>query len=98
MVRDVSLRASAGKANVPGTVPTPVTRRFTVRNSGAIPRGFDTEVKLLEDIASRLAPKSTGVVSLYTEKEPCTRSCQSVIKQFEGAFPGVKVQVTWGNK
>ncbi|MGE0190464.1 MAG: deaminase domain-containing protein [Planctomycetota bacterium] len=34
-------------------------------------------------------------VNLYTELKPCG-SCRSVIEQFRQAFPGVKLNVTFG--
>jgi len=92
------LRAAvSGRGEVPGTVPEPSTRRFTTRDSGAMSRANDTEVKLLEDIAAGLSPDSRGVIHLFTERPPCF-SCRGVIDQFRQAFPNVEVIVTNGGR
>jgi hypothetical protein len=55
----------------------------------------ECEWQLLEDIAKDLPRGASGRVDLYTEWEPCT-DCQNVISQFVHAYPGVKVNVSWG--
>jgi The BURPS668_1122 family of deaminases len=58
-------------------------------------RDADSEWQLLEHIANGLPRGATGRIDLYTEREPCG-DCQNVISQFEQAYPGVKVNVSWG--
>lgn len=87
------LTSVSGKASPPGTVATPSKPVFTTRSTGAITRAFDSEVKILEDLARRLSPSAKGTVSIFTERPACP-SCRSVIRQFEQRFPAVKVIVT----
>jgi hypothetical protein len=89
------LSAVSGKASPPGTVPAPTDPLFTTRSSGAMTRAFDTEVKILEDIAKDLPSNAKGTISLYTELKPCF-SCKGVIEQFETRFPGIKLNITHG--
>ena len=93
------LEAVSGKNSPEGTVQSPAegSRLFTTKNSGAMTRAYDTEVKILEYLAKNLPANAQGTINLYTERFPCT-SCQSVIKQFEQMFPGVKVNITTSNK
>jgi hypothetical protein len=91
----IDLAATSGRMTPPGTVGLPSTRQFTTVPSGAMTRDFDTEVLLLEEIATRLRPDSVGTIRLFTEKMPC-RSCGSVIEQFQTAFPGVDLQILTG--
>lgn len=58
-------------------------------------RRYDSEVKLLENIDSRVSKDSNGTVELYTERPPCD-SCQSVIDQFIAKYPGIDIKVKWG--
>src|SRR5690606_20182638 len=56
---------------------------------------FDSEGKVLEDLAQNLTENATGRVEIYTERPPCT-SCQNVIDQFIDAYPGIEVRVARG--
>ncbi len=59
----------------------------------ALPRWFDTEYKMLEDIASRLPNSSVaGSIRLYTNLEPCL-SCRGVMEQFLEAYPNIEMTV-----
>ena len=89
------LTGVSGKASPPGTVPSPDSRLFTTKASGAMTRAFDSEVKLLEDIAKDLSEDAKGRISLYTERKPCS-SCDSVIQQFRKRFPNIIVEITSG--
>jgi hypothetical protein len=89
------LTSVSGKASPEGTVPAPTDPMFTTKPSGAMTRAYDSEVKILEDVAKDLNPNSQGTISLYTERSPCL-SCQGVIQQFQERFPGVNVIVTHG--
>lgn len=61
----------------------------------AIPRWFDTEYKMLEDIAARLPdPSVTGKIRLYTNLEPCP-SCRSVMQQFMAMYTNVDLEVLY---
>ena len=68
------LAAISGKKSPPGTVPTPTERLFQTQKSGAMPREFDTEVKILEQVAKDLLPTAKGRISLYTEKARADRA------------------------
>jgi hypothetical protein len=74
-------------------VAAPSEPAFATKSSGAITRAFDSEVKILEDLARRLPPNAKGTVSIFTERPACA-SCRGVIQQFQLRFPGVKVIVT----
>jgi hypothetical protein len=89
------LTGVSGKASPPGTVSAPTDPLFSTKPSGAMTRAFDSEVKILEDIAKDLPPDANGTISLYTERPPCL-SCQSVIQQFQQRFPGINLNVTHG--
>jgi hypothetical protein len=49
---------------------------------------------LLEHIAKDLPRGATGGVDLYNERGPAPTA--RMISQFEHAYPGVKVNVSWG--
>ncbi|WP_144056931.1 polymorphic toxin-type HINT domain-containing protein [Micromonospora lupini] len=69
-----------------------------VLRGGKNNRFFDTEFKILNQLANDLGPSSssiTGRVDLHTELPVCG-SCSSVIAQFNGMFPGIRVSVTTG--
>lgn len=89
------LTGVSGRVSPPQTVPSPANRLFTTRDSGAMTRAFDSEVKILEDIAKDLPANAKGTIALYTERKPCARSCREVIQQFKARFPGIKVIVTY---
>lgn len=66
-----------------------------VGGPNAIPRWFDTEYKILEDVASRLPdPSATGKILLYTDLEPCP-SCRGVMRQFLAAYTNVEMEVIY---
>jgi hypothetical protein len=66
-----------------------------VGGSAALPRWFDTEYKILEDIAARLKDTSaTGTVRLYTNLEPCP-SCRYVMEQFLARYTNVEMLVLY---
>ncbi len=93
-----SVVAISGQKSPDGTVPSPKKRLFKTKDSGAMTRKYDTEVKILEDVASDLDRDSTGLINLFTEKEPCP-SCGGkggVIDQFRKMFPNIKLNVTDG--
>jgi hypothetical protein len=87
--------AVSGKASPRGTVPAPENPLFTTKPSGAMTRDYDSEVKLLEDVAKDLPSDARGTISLYTERAPCN-SCEGVIQQFRDRFPGINLIVTHG--
>lgn len=59
----------------------------------AVPRWFDTEYKIMEDIASRLPDTSVeGHIQLFTNLEPC-RSCWGVMKQFMAVYTNIEIEV-----
>jgi hypothetical protein len=89
------LTAVSGKTSPPGTVSVPENPLFTTKPSGAMTRDYDTEVKLLEDVAKGLPSDARGTISLYTERPPCN-SCEGVIQQFQERFPRINLIVTHG--
>jgi hypothetical protein len=60
-----------------------------------MPRGYDTEVKILENYAQGLPLDATGTINLYTQRAPCF-SCQGVIQQFQNRYPGISLVITSG--
>jgi len=84
--------------------PDPKTARFetlmvdyqgNIGGPNAIPRWFDTEYKIMEDIASRLPdPSVEGRILLFTELEPC-RSCWGVMKQFLAIYTNIEIEVLY---
>jgi hypothetical protein len=93
--RSEMLTAVSGRASPPGTAPAPESPLFTTKPSGAMTRAYDSEVKILEDVAKGLPSDARGAISLYTERAPCN-SCQGVIEQFQEHFPWIKVTITHG--
>lgn len=55
---------------------------------------FDSEAKILEDIAHKLGDNrnAVGNITLYTELAPCP-SCQYVINQFRERYPNINLTV-----
>jgi The BURPS668_1122 family of deaminases len=94
-----SIEAVSGKNSPAGTVESPLdaNRKFTTKKSGAMTRAYDTEVKILEDIAKDLPKDAKGTINLYTEKSPCF-SCKGVIEQFKQQFPNIELNITTSNK
>ena len=61
----------------------------------ALPRWFDTEYKILEDIAARLPdPSVPGRIRLYTNLEACP-SCRGVMRQFLAVYTNVEMLVLY---
>lgn len=59
----------------------------------ALPRWFDTEYKMLEDIAARLPDTAVhGKIRLYTNLAPCP-SCRGVMDQFLALYTNVDLEV-----
>ena len=83
--------AVSGEAERPGAINMPAQRQFDYGT-----RPFDSETKIFETHAANLGPDATGTIDLYSERIPCP-SCQGVIGQFKALFPGIQVNVTWGD-
>lgn len=85
----------SGQAARSGTVGVPESRFFQTITTGQNSRMFDSEVKILEEIASRYAnnPNVQGTVRLVSERVPCV-SCSGVIEQFQAMFPNIRVIVS----
>lgn len=62
----------------------------------AIPRHYDTEYKIMEDIAARLGTNTAvqGSILLYTDLEPCV-SCRGVMRQFLALYTNVEMEVLY---
>ena len=72
-----------------------VDYRGVVDSPDALPRCFDTEYKMIEDIASRLPDTSVaGRIRLYTNLEPCP-SCLGVMEQFLAIYTNVQMDVMY---
>ncbi len=72
-----------------------VDYRGRVDGPGALPRWFDTEYKILEDLAARLPDASVrGTVRLYSNLEPCP-SCRGVMRQFLACYTNVELLVLY---
>jgi hypothetical protein len=88
----------SGSVSPPGTVASPTSRLFQTRATrGAIPTQWDSEVKILEDIARNWPRDARGTINLFTERPPCP-SCRGVIDQFREMFPNITVNVTHGGR
>jgi hypothetical protein len=85
----------SGKAERPGTVGVPKQRRFETITTGNNPRTLDAEVKILEEMATRIPKNSKGTIHLFSELPICV-SCSGVIQQFEKQFPNIELIVTHG--
>ncbi|MEP0856343.1 deaminase domain-containing protein [Trichocoleus sp. DQ-U1] len=91
------LIAISGKSTRSGTVGLPQQPLFEIFE---VPpghsRAYDTEYKLLEELASRYAqtPDVEGTINLLTERPPCD-SCSNVIQQFRRRFPNIMVTVNY---
>ena len=69
--------------------------RGNVGGPDALPRYFDTEYKILEDLAARLPdPAVRGRIRLYTSLAPCP-SCRGVMRQFLAAYPNLEMLVLY---
>lgn len=75
-------------------VEMPENPIFTTTTVGH-PRDLDLEVFVLENLAQRLTPQSTGTVRLLSERTVCA-SCEGVISQFREMFPNVNLIVRSG--
>ena len=85
----------SGKKAPDGTVGNPSNRIFETIKTGNNPRAYDSEVKILEDIASKITSETKGTINLFTERPACI-SCQGVIRQFRQKFPNIKLTVGEG--
>ena len=72
----------------------PENRIFTTSVDGH-PRDLDSEVFVLENMAQKISPNSTGNIFLVSERTVCT-SCQGVISQFREMFPNINLIVRAG--
>ena len=75
-------------------VELPENTIFTTTTVGH-PRDLDSEVFVLENLAQRLTPQSTGTIRLLSERTVCA-SCQGVITQFREMFPNINLIVRSG--
>jgi hypothetical protein len=89
------LVAVSGNASRPGTVGVLQTRQFETIATGNNTRILDSEVKIFEDLASRLPLNASGKVHLFSE-HPLCMSCSNVVPQFQQKFPNIEVTVTHG--
>jgi len=62
----------------------------------AIPRYYDTEYKIIEDIAARLSTNTAikGDILLYTDLIPCV-SCRGVMRQFLAVYTNIEIEVLY---
>jgi len=73
--------------------PASENRIFGSYTIDKFPRYNDTEVKILEDIASKIKdPKLSGKIDLYTELPAC-QSCTNVILEFRKKFPNIELNI-----
>ncbi|WP_425289353.1 deaminase domain-containing protein [Shewanella algae] len=63
----------------------------------AYTRQWDTEFKILNDVALRLGNNrnATGSINLFTERLTCT-SCTDVIFDFKARYPNIQLNVFAG--
>ncbi|WP_052344264.1 pre-toxin TG domain-containing protein [Bacillus ndiopicus] len=85
----------SGNAERAGTVGVPEKRIFDTITTGNNPRTLDSEVKILENLASNLSQQASGKVYLFSELPFCI-SCSGVIEQFKKRFPNIDVIIDHG--
>ncbi len=91
---------ATSRAKSPSPLPLPRSRggyfEPSIDPSTNRPMDTDAEYKALSELARRLdatsAWQKTGVVYLFTERQPCS-SCASVLAQFQERFPRVSIVV-----
>ncbi|MGD9782322.1 MAG: deaminase domain-containing protein [Kiritimatiellia bacterium] len=89
-LKDMSFSPEKGKGKFQTLL---VDWRGNLGGPDALPRWFDTEYKMLEDIAARLPdPAVSGKIRLYTNLEPCP-SCRGVMDQFLAIYTNVEMLV-----
>ncbi|MBE9228057.1 hypothetical protein IQ264_21780 [Phormidium sp. LEGE 05292] len=94
------LIAISGRATRPGTVGLPQQPLFvTYEVPPGHSRAYDSEYKLLEELAFRYAqtPEIEGKINLFTERSPCD-SCTNVIEQFRRRFPNIILTVNYAGE
>lgn len=70
---------------------SPMPSEYTLdRGPEGIARNADSEMKILEDIKSRLSPDASGRVHIWSERPVCP-SCQHVMDDFRRSFPNIEV-------
>jgi len=91
------LIAISGQSTRPRTVGLPNLPLFeTFEVPPGHSRAYDSEYKLLEELASRYVqtPEVSGTINLFTERLPCD-SCSNVIQQFRRRFPNIILTVVY---
>lgn len=68
-------------------------RIFTAYVDDQYPRYYDTEAKILEDIASQITdPNVSGTINLYSGL-PCCQSYSNIILEFRKMFPNIELNI-----
>lgn len=90
-------KAHSSEVSKNGTAPIP-EKRFFKTGKDSYERAFDSEVKILEEFASKYINQRgvKGTIYLFTERPPCS-SCTDVFPEFRKMFPNVKLEVASGN-
>lgn len=91
------LIAISGMSTRIGTVGIPVKPFFiTLEVPPGHSRAYDSEYKILEEIAQRYIkrPEIKGKINLFSERPPCI-SCLDVIRQFQVRFPNIILNVNY---
>lgn len=88
--------AASGETLREGMSANP-TGIFKFGEAGGFSRGFDSELKLLEDFALKYKDNTSikAKLTLVSERPVC-ESCNGVISQFREAFPNVELNVVSG--
>jgi archaellum biogenesis ATPase FlaH len=92
--RGVTELYAASAENTPKNFQVPVSRRFITKVVD-YDRYWDSEVMILEYIASKASPSESGTVKLFSERTICP-SCLGVIEQFGKTFPNITVYYNSG--
>lgn len=105
-IQDLAGLSSRAAKKISGISPAPPreTARFTtlivdyeghLGGPKAVPRWFDTEYKIMEDLAARLPDASVqGNILLYTDLQPCP-SCWGVMQQFLAVYTNLQIEVLY---
>ena len=89
------LIAVSGRSTRVGTVDLPNEPLFkTFEVPPGHSRAYDSEYKILEEVALRYVqkPEVQGNLNILTEREPCD-SCCYAIEQFRRRFPNIRLTV-----
>lgn len=71
-----------------------VNSKYEIDGENAYSRIWDTEGKIMEELASQLGDNwnASGTIDIFTERNPC-QSCSGVMDQFQERYPNIRLNV-----